>query len=133
MNSKLAIPTDNIYKFLAIYGLVLIGITVVGFGTYSDAITEKLWEAGNKPTKDVELEAQYVEALVVKMTLAAVVTVLAFAAGVLSSMYGFFQWSKVIQKSDDKIRDHNEKKLSLEIDILQEELRIKKKKKKDDD
>lgn len=138
MNSKLAIPTDNIYKFEAIFGLAILLASLLGLiyslGSYPETLFNAAIEL-EKITdneKKVNLESAYAGSMQAGLQFALGVSIIGCVVGVICSRYGFNKWSNLVQPVDDSIRALDKQKLDLEIKILQEELRIKKKKKNDD-
>lgn len=130
MESKIPLPTDNIYKFYALFGLVLVVFSAAAFlyvhsntNTLGFAATIEYEELDSKenPTA-VELKRKEILEKRVKIAVEdkqtfSLVLYLLFLGGCASSAYGFIKWHRVLQPKLDRL---------LELQIQKAELDIKK-------
>lgn len=128
MTPSLPVPTDNIYKFACLFGLVLIVAGIFSFvAVYSSSLESKVKykEAiiglESKATREKAEE----ERLKLNQTLLditgkneeaaqrAISVVL--AAGILLASYGAWKWKTVVQPKDDRVAQLQVEKLELEV------------------
>lgn len=130
MNSKLAIPTDNIYKFEAIFGLALLITSLLALNFSLGNHVDKLFDASiqmesiKEAAKRMNLESAYVDTLTAALLLSVTGSFLGCLVGVICSIYGFHNWKTIVQSVDDEVKKLEKEKLDIEIKILKEELRI---------
>ena len=134
MHSKIPIPTDNIYKFYALFGLFLFlfsgylfiqihhSFNDIGFSHF---VEYEVLKDIKKPTKEQDarkaiLERKLEIAIVNKKTFLRAVGVFMGIAICLMA-YGFFRWHKVIQPIQDEIMKKQLEKLELEIEAIRSE------------
>jgi hypothetical protein len=133
MDSKIPLPTDNIYKFYALFGLTLLFACVYAFvqlyNTYSTQATKRYIElqtlsAIAKPTaeqtakltiiKNQELIAASDKAFFLKAL------GLIIGAALILLIYGFYQWHRKIQPLQDQMISMQLEKLNLEIEAMKQ-------------
>jgi len=135
MQPSLPVPTDNIYKFSCLFGLVLIVSAIFAFVTsYSSSLDRKVkhlevmipLEAKENRTKAendlLALHKRLIEVtkLNEQMTIWPVAVVMVL--GLSLSWYGAKKWNQVIQTSDDKLADLQIRKLEAEVAKLEAEV-----------
>lgn len=137
MNTSLSIPTDNIYKFICIFGLALVIAGILSFATtYSTSLDKKikyseekiiLESKENRSKADSDLLSLNTKLLnltienerFVEKAISAF-----FGVGFMTSIAGAIFWYYRIQKRDDRISSLQEKKLMLEIEALCREIKV---------
>ncbi|CAN7297747.1 hypothetical protein LJR260_001367 [Variovorax paradoxus] len=132
MQPSLPIPTDNIYKFACLFGLVLIVSAIFAFVTsYSSSLDRKVkhievmisLEAKEDRTKaENDLLAMHKRLIEVTksnedFTLVPIAAILVF--GLSLSWYGANKWHQVIQKRDDAMVELQLRKLEAEVAKLE--------------
>lgn len=132
MQPSLPIPTDNIYKFACLFGLVLIVSAIFAFVTsYSSSLDRKVkylevmipLEAKEDRTKaENDLLALHKRLIEVTksnedFTLLPIAAILVF--GLSLSWYGANKWHQVIQKRDDAMAALQLRKLEAEVAKLE--------------
>ncbi|HHF3121835.1 TPA: hypothetical protein ACPJ19_001902 [Vibrio diabolicus] len=130
MDSRIPLPTDNIYKFYALFGLLLfvfgVGSIIFVSQTANSQIYEIIVEYNslkNIPTEvmtpnenyrfqllDKKLDDAAFNKVVYPVFLSIVIVV-----GVLMMVYGFKVWHTVIQPEQNEITRLNIKKLKQEV------------------
>lgn len=136
MDGKIPIPTDNIYKFLATFGLaivissmtlLLISVTSTNKIIWTNASAVYDLESGKDPRKDdkikllkKEIEISISNRVFSKWALSAI-----FIVGALASFEGFRKWAKDIQPIHDAILLMQKEKLALEVAALNQTMRPK--------
>jgi site-specific recombinase len=131
MESKIPLPTDNIYKFYALFGLLLL-ITSIFATLYSNTATnEKLHSLVKEYTEissQVANEDQKALVEVIEKRIGNQISnkkfytsSLGFIAGVaiLLMFYGFKKWHKEIQPKQDEYFELQLKKLRAEVSKLE--------------
>jgi hypothetical protein len=134
MESKIPLPTDNIYKFYALFGILLL-ITFIAAFTYVHQTTNALlfdtniavWELEEKGTLS-QSEAKKMELLKRRMEIAdqdrkAYNKAIGYLIGVALTtiICGFYKWHKVVQPKQDRLLDLQIQKAELELVQLQKE------------
>lgn len=135
MQPSLPIPTDNIYKFACLFGLVLIVSAIFAFvSSYSSSLDRKIkyseviipLEAKADRSK-IENDLLALNQRLIEVTKSneksastAIGIVLGF--GLLLSAYGAKKWHQVIQTRDDKLADLQLRKLEAEVAKLEAEV-----------
>lgn len=136
---KIPLPTDNIYKFYALFGLLLfvfsIGATIALSKNTNDNVYKLYVELESIKTPTVEEMAAYkqgphptfvrralLERLIEvakedKKTLEYLLAVVTFVGG-LGVIYGFGKWHKEIQPVQDEMLSLQLEKLRLEVAAL---------------
>tara|TARA_R100000049_G_scaffold5408_1_gene17130 strand:+ start:30298 stop:30705 length:408 start_codon:yes stop_codon:yes gene_type:complete len=132
MESKLPIPTDNIYKFSATFGLALMAISMTLLVLNGHQTNEIIWQNANaiyelqaaktdfSDEKQKILEKK-IEIAVENRDILKWLFAVLFAIGFYGSLYGFHKWYKKIQPMHDEILELQRKKLALEVNILEKE------------
>lgn len=138
MQPSLPIPTDNIYKFACLFGLVLIVAGIFAFlSSYSSALDRKVHYS--EALIPLEAKAQRTKAedaiLAMNKNLIEVtksnenvangfITVVLVIGGSLS-FYGAGKWHSEIQKRDDQLAALQLRKLEAEVKKLEAEATAK--------
>ncbi|BAK76493.1 hypothetical protein NH8B_2107 [Pseudogulbenkiania sp. NH8B] len=131
MENKIPLPTDSIYKFYALFGL-LIFIFCLGSSLYITRSTNELifastieYETLKSTTKPTAIEATKQKVIEKKVELALsdkkfFMAVLGFVAGfgVISMFYGFVKWHREIQPIQDETARLQLEKLRHEVKSL---------------
>lgn len=129
MESSIPVPTDNIYKFLATFGLVVIVASLTLMVINTNSTNQAVWKAANEyydlsvsndPRKDEKgkiLETQMRVAASDRKFVPIMLSIVLGLGGAIS-FEGFRRWSKVIQPLSDEIRELQREKLKLEIEQL---------------
>lgn len=135
MQPSLPIPTDNIYKFACLFGLVLIVSAIFAFVTsYSSSLDRKVkhmevmipLEAKTERTKaEDDLLALHKRLIEVtksneETTIWPIAAVMVL--GLSLSWYGAKKWHQVIQTRDDRLADLQLRKLEAEVAKLEAEV-----------
>lgn len=134
MQPSLPVPTDNIYKFSCLFGLVLIVSAVIAFASiYSSSLERKIvyvqaviaLESKAERTKQEE-ENLKLNRLLIDVTkqnedLSNICLGVVIAFGLLLSGYGARQWHRTIQRRDDQLAELQIQKLQAEIAKIQSE------------
>ena len=131
MEPRMPLPTDNIYKFYAIFGLVLLLTTFYLFinihNSYNERAIDRYVEIETlreipQPTLGQDLRKSILEAqetLDISDKKFYQMTIAVFIVLSLSLItYGFFHWQTKIQPLQDSLLHKQIKKLELEIDVL---------------
>ncbi len=129
MDPRIPVPTDNIYKFLATFGLVVMVVSLtlsfVNSRTTNQVIFENAQAYYDLKSTDDPLLKEREELLdkqiqvavdnreVGKWLLAAIFTI-----GFYSSCFGFYRWYRKVQPIHDDILSLQKEKLELEIKSL---------------
>jgi len=128
MESKIPLPTDNIYKFYALFGLMLLITSFLAIVFVSNSTNEKLHDLVKEyeaiPGLDEEKEetplAKFIEKRIAvevenkKTFILSLGTTSGIA--VLFIWYGFRQWHTKIQPKQDEYFDLQLQKLKQEIE-----------------
>jgi hypothetical protein len=134
LTPSIPVPTDNIYKFSALFGLVLIVSGVFSFSaTYTLSLEKKIkyveamivLEAKPSRTK-LEDDTLALNRRLVEVTRSNEQTAnyglgVLIALGIVLSVYGALGWHKIIQPRDDEITRLQRDKLEAEIAKLRAE------------
>lgn len=119
MNPNIPIPTDNIFKFYAMLGLVVMLTTAVMFFSRHEEYNHRAFERyvpmrllELKPSLDEEEKARLfvfkeqfrIDKSNKKIELGVYILSFIFL-GFLPTLYGFLRWHMVIQPQQDKILD----------------------------
>lgn len=138
MESKIPLPTDNIYKFAALFSLLLL---ISAFGTIiyasnsSNAVIFEHWaeleslQAQEKPSVEQASRRKALERKI-EVTLADRKTFVAFAAvmaclGTLGVVLGFGYWHKRIQPLADQMAVTQLELARLQLLLLKADLKAK--------
>lgn len=124
MESKIPLPTDNIYKFYALFGLALLITSIIGAVSVSTSTNDKLhslvkeYESIPVPKEKSELAKVIEKRLEVQVSnkkffsqvLGAIIGVAIWLMG-----YGFWQWHTKIQPKQDEYFELQLQKLRREV------------------
>ncbi len=127
MESKIPLPTDNIYKFYALFGLMLLITSILGVVWLSTSTNEKLYSLvkeyeaipGTKEEKEKSDLAKVIEKRLEvqvsnkKLFLQGLGLTIGFA--IMLSGYGFRQWHTKIQPKQDEYFELQLEKLRREV------------------
>jgi len=134
MQPSLPVPTDNIYKFSCLFGLVLIVSAVIAIASvYNSSLEKKIvyvqaviaLESKSERTKQEEDTLKLNRWLIdvtkknedyVNVLLGAVL-----GLGIVLSGFGATQWRRTIQRRDDQLAELQIQKLQAEIAKIQAE------------
>lgn len=120
MQPNIPLPTDNLYKFTALFGLVLVVSSIFGIVLTGRSANNQIFDAAKEyALVDPELspaKKAYAEALVKKAAIASedrdVLTkalAMPLTVGVLLSFWGFTRWRKIQPLHDELLRLQVEK------------------------
>jgi thiol:disulfide interchange protein len=120
MQPNVPVPTDNLYKFKALFGLVLLITALFCANAIGDRTSElrirAAKEAAALPLKPTYRQLQYIEILERGATRSTWVTIglavlfgLSGGAGAIASIRGFKQWAKIQPLHDELLRLQVEK------------------------
>ena len=126
------IPTDNIYKFSCLFGLVLIVSAIFSFvSSYSSSLDRKvkysesvipLEAKADRTRAEEELLAMHKKLIAVTKAneeAANWVIAIVFTIGSLLSGFGAWKWHQVVQRRDDRIAELQLRKLTAEVAHLE--------------
>lgn len=126
MNTNIPVSTDNIYKFLATFGLVVMVASMTLMILNVSATNKTVWEAASAiydlEVSDDPLKEKRMKLLESEIGIAASnrtfgrwsLTVI-FTLGLFASFEGFRRWYKHIQPVYDEILELEREKLRLEV------------------
>lgn len=128
MESRIPLPTDNIYKFYALFGLLL-AIFSVGASLYvNNSTNELLYEIAvdyetlkadpaRSPSQEAHFKVLQSKLEISKNNKAFYIMALGVVAGigVLMMCYGFRKWHTEVQPTQDEIARLSVKKLKQEL------------------
>ena len=128
MQGKLPLPTDNIYKFYALFGLVLLIFSLSSClyinKTTNDLIYKAIVDIETINQVDKKTHLQKVKQRTLERKLEVAIADKEFhlyAAGVLAGLsillmyYGFTSWHKIVQPQQDELTRLTIKKLKAEL------------------
>lgn len=131
MDSKISVPTDNIYKFMATFGLVVIisSLTLLIYMyqytndvIYKNATAIYDIDIGSRSDKDKERRVKLLESevkiAVTNRDIGKFGFLALFTIGLIISMYGFNKWYAFIQPKHDEILKLQRIKLQGEVNRL---------------
>ncbi len=131
MQSKVPLPTDNIFKFYALFGLLMFLSTLFGFVQLHISHNElvfKLYVESETLNSEKELskkgdalklvlDKQMENAVADKdFFMSSIVVLLVFATYLMG--YGFHRWHTIIQPRQDELLDRQIEKIELEIESI---------------
>jgi len=132
MQPSVPVPTDNIYKFACLFGLVLIVSALFCFvNSYSTSLDRKIkysevvipLEAKPERTKAEEqllaLNKKLIEVTRDNESTANTAIGVVLALGIFLSAYGAVKWHKVVQVRDDQLAELQLRKLAAEVANLE--------------
>lgn len=135
MTPSLPVPTDNIYKFSALFGLALVVSGIFAFTTvYTSSLEKKIkyaeamiaLEAKTTRTKleddTLALNRKLVEVTQSNERTANYSLGSLIAIGLALSVYGAVRWHQFIQPRDDEIARLQKEKLEAEVSKLRAEV-----------
>lgn len=132
MLSKIPLPTDNIYKFYALFGLLILLTTGVMFfirhTEYNNMAFERYIPIEVLKAKDI-LSADEIRKLYILQQQQLISTsdkdfelgtylFLFFSFGIFFTTYGFYQWHTKIQPRQDKLLDLQLRKAEYDLNNL---------------
>ena len=121
MNPSISVPTDNIYKFFALFGLVLVVSAYLGaigfavmrqnevYDSYKDVIH-------SKEDKWKEFQANKIKAVSREMDTITHVAGWGIGIGVCVSAFGFYRWYRHVQPKHDRLVELQIQKLEKELE-----------------
>lgn len=131
MQSKVPLPTDNIYKFYALFGLLLL---IASFYLFMSNYNDQRARQYNRLIEISKLEAisslskeqaslkelLYTQEKVDKENRKYYSKWISFliALSIVLIGYGFIMWQFIVQPKQDKLLDLNTEKLEIELKIL---------------
>ena len=128
MTPSLQIATDNVYKFLCLFGLALIVVSIVSLvSTYTASLDRKIkyreviisLEANSQRNKAdeerLEMNKKLMEISKSNENFANGVLAFVLVLGAIFSLIGFWLWYERIQIRDDKLAQLQLEKLQAEI------------------
>lgn len=131
MESKIPLPTDNVYKFYALFGLLVILTTSIMFfirheyynkAAFDSYIPTQTLKQQKELSSDKKLELFILEekSKIAKSDQGVElgVYIIFFLAGIVITFWGFSYWHKEIQPKQDKLIDLQILKLECEIAAL---------------
>lgn len=129
MDPRIPVPTDNIYKFLATFGLVVMVVSLTLLFINGRTANQVIFNSAKayydlKSSEDPLLEER--EKLLDRQVQIAVnnrehgkwLLAVVFAIGFYSSCFGFYRWFRKVQPVHDQISELQRQKLELEIRAL---------------
>lgn len=136
MNQNVPIPTDNVYKFYAMFGLVVMLTTAIMFFIRHEEYNRRAFER-HIPMKLLkskeDLDDQQTHELYLYEQKAGIdesnkkfelslYMFLFFLPGTLLTTYGFFMWHTKIQPAQDKLIELQLKRLEGEVKAVNKEV-----------
>jgi hypothetical protein len=129
MDPRIPVPTDNIYKFLATFGLVVMVVSLTLMFINSRTANQVIFDSAQayfdlKGSEDPlakereELLDKQVQVAVNNREHAKWILAAIFAIGFYSSCFGFYRWYRNVQPVHDEILELQKRKLELEIRSL---------------
>lgn len=129
MDSKIPIATDNIYKFLATFGLVIVISSMTLLIINSSSTNQTIWasanaildlESGQDPKKEdkISLRKREMEIAVSNRKFGTWALSFIFVIGSLASFEGFRKWHRDVQPVHDEILILQREKLRSEVASL---------------
>jgi|ERR1017187_3480571 hypothetical protein len=131
MESQIPLPTDNIYKFYALFGLLLF-VFSVGAGIYEthsaneivfqvvpeiEALKQMTNASPAEVAKKIVLERRYEIAVSDRKTMEWALTAL-MAIGAILIGFGFWMWQTKVQPIESEMAELQLKKLRHEVSLL---------------
>ncbi|WP_341218017.1 hypothetical protein [Neptunomonas phycophila] len=125
---KIPIPTDNVYKFYAIFGIFLILLTV-STCVYITTLTQSFILKAKYDRQTAEISSQENKNIIINLALesesrarsnqrfAITFSLFSLIIAVVLTVIGFNKWKKDIQSKNDNIMDLQIKKLEVELDM----------------
>ncbi len=130
MTPKLPLPTDNIYKFYALFGLVLLLSSAFGIIYTTDVTNQRVFEIFTQIGQykedgeissfeegQIQMLEKLKEVALSNKELYLFVLHSSFATSLYLMLYGFYRWHMTIQRRDDRL-------VQLKIRQLEKELKI---------
>ena len=138
MNTKVPLPTDNIYKFYAMFGLFLMFLSMWGFVTTYNSYLQKAFIVAEELTildsineltpeqesrKNILIKQKEINPLNKSFFMSSVTA--GFSLSVFLMIFGFYKWHTKIQPIQDKMSAAQLERLELEIQTLNQALKQK--------
>lgn len=137
MNQQMPIPTDNIYKFYALFGLGLLFVCVIGFvSIYSANLDQglemyqelEILRKVSEPSSSQSIRIETLERMneVIPANAKFYMMVVSGAAGVCIALicFGFWQWQFKVQPLQDELLVRQLEKTELEIKALKKKINL---------
>lgn len=134
MTPSLPLPTDNVYKFMCLFGLTLIVVGIFSFvSTYATSLDRKIGflevviplEAKMDRTKAenelLNMKKKLIEVTKSNESYATNAAGIVIGLGLFLSLYGAHSWYNKIQVRDDKLAQLQLEKVELEVARLRHE------------
>jgi len=134
MNSRITLPTDNIYKFYAIFGLTLLITCLLGIVINNSTTNEKLYElvkeyeqqsiSANNNSKSAlpEILEKRIQIQIENKKFLSFSLAFILAIAICLMIFGFRQWHSIIQPKQDEY-------FELQIAKLKQDLKFRIKRK----
>lgn len=135
MQSRVPLPTDNIYKFYAIFGLLLFLACTYAFVNIQQSFNEKAFKrhvelktlqdikkpnATQLATKEILEKQAKIDSSDKKFFINSVAFFISAAISLM--IFGFYQWHTKIQPLQDEALKRSLDKVEMEIKILRKQL-----------
>ncbi len=135
MQSKIPLPTDNIFKFYALFGLLLLIASLFFFTQLISSYNDKAFDryiklevlnaiekltSEQKARKEILETQKEIDKFDKQLYLNGISVFIALS--ILSMFFGFHQWHTKIQPMQDKASELSIEKLKLEIKALNKQL-----------
>lgn len=137
MNNRVPIPTDNIYKFYALFGLALLITSVFAFLSVYNShramayeiyqeveLLKKIAEPTNEQSIRLEILISKSEIDAKNKKFYMSVVGLMFGLSLSLMFIGFLAWHLKIQPLQDKLKERELEKIELEIKLLKQEKHV---------
>ena len=134
MHSKIPIPTDNIYKFYALFGLFMFiasGYVFIQIHfmyndlAFNNYVEYEVLKDTKNPTTEQEakkvIHERKMEIAIGNKKTFLQTTAFFIAISVYLMAFGFYKWHRVIQPIQDEIMKKQLEKLELEIEAIRSE------------
>jgi len=130
MTPKLPVPTDNVYKFYALFGLVILISSAFGTVYTTDVTNQRIFEIFTQIGEykedgeissfeegQIQMLEQLRDVAISNKELTLDVLAWSFAISLYVMGYGFYKWHMTIQRRDDRLTE-------LKIRQLEKDLKI---------
>ena len=130
MTPKLPVPTDNVYKFYVLFGLVILISSAFGSIYVTDLTNNRIFEIYTQIGKykedgeissfeegQIQMLEKLKEVALANKDIYGIVLAWSFATSLYVMAYGFYKWHMTIQRRDDRL-------IELKIKQLERDLKI---------